>query len=982
MKKFVIITVDDNNGNSTSRTMNSVILEGKNGKVLLEKLSKQSSFPFEAGALLYCDPTFSIPISPQMKPLESFPQLVQEKLNIDLTDSASIVTYPRLVLVLKKSPRIGKFIITFRDAITKRVVDIPFPIKVKKQSTLLTYIQSFSKEFTPENITQIISRKISSPPKRIKLNTQINEEKLPLDYDIQHSFINQNGTFIFSGNYIFEVEPSLAEQERVTIINQLTENNNQQPFAHRLTKLKSDIKGFFETEQSFSNTFSLLIPLISQEFDYESKDPNVLLVLKTILNEVLTPILANNISKMDKRSDYKKCKNWNELSHLFLTSKTDFKVRKQLTLEEIIPRIIETTLLSSPMFIEQFVDISFNCLSYFNGKSDVVTENNQFYGPIIFYSMVVIETIQMTLVVTRGFIYLLSGKPKNIKNFCVFPEKFEIDQSQSIFTLPIQMWSVIPTPSSAHTGILMISQTQQFLMTFGSPEQLVMFMICFQLCSDEIEKTKILPKFPIDCIIEFNNNANNNFAVNIKFYDFDWNLEIPISQMKNEIHLMQNYINPGIDNTSQIPFNYNQDLVCFGTHLSSENYLQYIKQTSNKFNKNFELTFYKALLIDMIFSHEGKAVFYGFLPFKISDFLYGADKDEILFLLQIGCFNNYLQDYLVNGIPFVHYLCQTTNKIELLKYLENKLELEDINNKKRTPIFYSLQNPNISIFKTLIEMKANVDYCDSTGISPLVECYEQKDTEKLMILLENGALVHDTLENDYKSLIEYVLIKHDLETLEILLPFLGNKVNFPNAQGQFLIHLCLSNNFPDAIYLMQQKCQQMNPNMYSKTVEHPLHYIFTSHLTEVMLKALLSLPNLNLNVFDDNGDTPLTKSVKSEVVFFVQMLAKDNRCDIDMYNKEGLSPLYLAVKANSLEITKILIDAGALVNQPIATGETAIFEAVREGKAEMVEFLLKSGANVNQWYYKGKLASQIAPENIAKIIHQYTTETISLSFDS
>ena len=82
----------------------------------------------------------------------------------------------------------------------------------------------------------------------------------------------------------------------------------------------------------------------------------------------------------------------------------------------------------------------------------------------------------------------------------------------------------------------------------------------------------------------------------------------------------------------------------------------------------------------------------------------------------------------------------------------------------------------------------------------------------------------------------------------------------------------------------------------------------------------------------------------------VDILSKDQRCDIDRYNNEGLSALYIAVVEKEIEIVKKLIENGALVDQPISDGETPLSFANKDPDyKEISDLLIENGAIIDRW---------------------------------
>lgn len=58
-------------------------------------------------------------------------------------------------------------------------------------------------------------------------------------------------------------------------------------------------------------------------------------------------------------------------------------------------------------------------------------------------------------------------------------------------------------------------------------------------------------------------------------------------------------------------------------------------------------------------------------------------------------------------------------------------------------------------------------------------------------------------------------------------------------------------------------------------------------------------------------------------------------------------PLHLAALVKSVEIAKVLIDAGAQIDRTNAHGETALIGCISSGSVEVAEYLISEGASLN-----------------------------------
>jgi ankyrin repeat protein len=74
-------------------------------------------------------------------------------------------------------------------------------------------------------------------------------------------------------------------------------------------------------------------------------------------------------------------------------------------------------------------------------------------------------------------------------------------------------------------------------------------------------------------------------------------------------------------------------------------------------------------------------------------------------------------------------------------------------------------------------------------------------------------------------------------------------------------------------------------------------------------------------------------------------LAKDS---VNAADTDGTRPLHWAVRADELEVARLLLKAGADPNAETRLGVTALYLAAQNGDAEMVKALLGAGANANQ----------------------------------
>ncbi len=103
-----------------------------------------------------------------------------------------------------------------------------------------------------------------------------------------------------------------------------------------------------------------------------------------------------------------------------------------------------------------------------------------------------------------------------------------------------------------------------------------------------------------------------------------------------------------------------------------------------------------------------------------------------------------------------------------------------------------------------------------------------------------------------------------------------------------------------------------------------------------------STENKSLTDKDENGNTLLHLAVLGSYDDFKKVLSRIEcsgaQC-INAQNREGDTPLHAAIKNNSLNKVRDLIEAGAKTNIKNKAGLDAIELAKREGRPDIIEYL-------------------------------------------
>jgi quinoprotein dehydrogenase-associated probable ABC transporter substrate-binding protein len=114
------------------------------------------------------------------------------------------------------------------------------------------------------------------------------------------------------------------------------------------------------------------------------------------------------------------------------------------------------------------------------------------------------------------------------------------------------------------------------------------------------------------------------------------------------------------------------------------------------------------------------------------------------------------------------------------------------------------------------------------------------------------------------------------------------------------------------------------------------------------------------NLTDRSGWTPLMWATWGDNPALVNMLLA-HHAKLDATDKDGLTPLGIAAQNGKVKATRVLLDAGADVNAPIAKGGyTPLMLASISGSSELAAALIEHGAKVNVANPGGLTALMIA----------------------
>ncbi|KAK0632450.1 ankyrin repeat-containing domain protein [Immersiella caudata] len=275
------------------------------------------------------------------------------------------------------------------------------------------------------------------------------------------------------------------------------------------------------------------------------------------------------------------------------------------------------------------------------------------------------------------------------------------------------------------------------------------------------------------------------------------------------------------------------------------------------------------------------------------------------------------------------------------------------------PLYVAAYEGNEEILKVLIERGADVNIPGTWDWTPLHASYDHFDIVKT--LLENGAEINSLSKT---GTVTYLASKHNQDdTLRVLLSHstkpnlelettFGEGLNLDEFEdGMTPLCIACKNGHVNIIRLLLQNGADADHR--TKDGSFPLEFCLDTNGGEpaAVMEALLEF-RPNLEMADDHGNTVLHNISNRTDVAVVKMLYTAG-AQINVINKEGKSPLALAVEAENTAVAKFLIEKNATADIYSPEKGTILNAMVEAGQWEVFEAAAKAGANVHLAHENG-----------------------------
>ena len=266
------------------------------------------------------------------------------------------------------------------------------------------------------------------------------------------------------------------------------------------------------------------------------------------------------------------------------------------------------------------------------------------------------------------------------------------------------------------------------------------------------------------------------------------------------------------------------------------------------------------------------------------------------------------------------------------------------------------------IVRLLILLTLTSFIAAAAGRPPIIDAVRKGDKDALRVLLQKGANVNEA-EADGATALHWASYRDDLQSADALLKA-GARVNAANDLGATALWAAAQNGSPGMVKRLLDA--GANPNLALLSGETPL--MVASRTGSPGVVELLIAKGANLNATGTRKQTALMWAVGQKHPEVVKVLLSHGAnvharsatwTDVEAVPPHGYLPynrafphgndtaLMFASLVGDLPSARLLVAAGANVNDTDAWGVSATAMAAHSKYEDLVEFLLDKGANAS-----------------------------------
>lgn len=277
-----------------------------------------------------------------------------------------------------------------------------------------------------------------------------------------------------------------------------------------------------------------------------------------------------------------------------------------------------------------------------------------------------------------------------------------------------------------------------------------------------------------------------------------------------------------------------------------------------------------------------------------------------------------------------------------------KVALNEVDAQGNTALMRALENQHLSVAKSLLLAGANPNIKNKLNYNALSIALLNQPDHLIEFLIEKGADPKQRIGSFDNTLLMEAIKAGQFDIAK----YVADKVdiNAKNNQEKTALMFAVEQNRPDfAVHLIRLGASLEERDLEENSVlDYALKYGKNSYLYQMLINeqkqlAILQSPSELFNAVIEGNQQKLS------------ILLKQEKVDINSEDKNGDTPLAVAIQNDNASMVKLLLSYKPKLNTLNKSGLAAIHIAVMKGRPEMVSLLIENGANVNiRDQYRGR----------------------------
>ena len=290
---------------------------------------------------------------------------------------------------------------------------------------------------------------------------------------------------------------------------------------------------------------------------------------------------------------------------------------------------------------------------------------------------------------------------------------------------------------------------------------------------------------------------------------------------------------------------------------------------------------------------------------------------------------------------------------QLLRHVPNMINVQ--NSSGHTALHVAVMVESRECLKILLDNGADVNIAAEDKSLPLFEAVLQEDVESIRDLLAAGAVVEATDGHGF-TVLHQAISQGRLECVRVLLDqenlYLSHRADAKGAHMDATtcpLAIAIERGSLAIVKLLLDR--GVSPDVLdSPQGWAAVHYAAAECPNPACLKELLSRPNVDVNRRTRDGRTALMLAVSYGQCDLLAQILHHLKCDVNAVDHQSrMSALHRAADAGCRRCTMLLLQAGALPDQPDADSATPLLLAVNSRRADLIPDLLLWGQGRWPW---------------------------------